>query len=51
MITLPSCTSHALQPLDVNCFKLFKVTFKKDKDNNMVNNNYKEPDKITIANW
>jgi hypothetical protein len=29
MITLPSHTSHALQPLDVNCFKPFKITFGK----------------------
>ncbi len=27
-ITLPSHTSHALQPLDVTCFKPFKTTFK-----------------------
>jgi hypothetical protein len=29
MITLPSHTSHALQPLDVSCFNPFKTTFKK----------------------
>jgi hypothetical protein len=34
----------------VNYFKLFKITFKKEKDNNMVNNNYKELDKIVLAN-
>jgi hypothetical protein len=28
MITLPSHTSHALQPLDVVCFKPFKTTFR-----------------------
>jgi hypothetical protein len=28
MITLPSHTSHALQPLDVSCFKPFKTTLK-----------------------
>lgn len=27
-ITLPSHTSHTLQPLDVACFKPFKTTFK-----------------------
>jgi len=27
MITLPSHTSHVLQPLDVSCFKPFKITF------------------------
>jgi hypothetical protein len=39
MITLPSHTSHALQPLDVNCFKPFKTTFRKEKDKNMFKNN------------
>ncbi len=34
----------------MNYFKLFKITFKKEKDNNMVNNNYKELDKIVLAN-
>jgi hypothetical protein len=27
MITLPLHTSHALQPLDVSCFKPFKIAF------------------------
>jgi hypothetical protein len=26
--TLPSHTNHALQPLEVACFKYFKTTFK-----------------------
>jgi hypothetical protein len=29
MITLPSHTSHVLQPLDVSCFNPFKITFRK----------------------
>jgi hypothetical protein len=29
MITLPSHNSHALQPLDVSCFKPFKIELKK----------------------
>ncbi len=29
MITLHSHTSHALHPLDVSCFKPFKIVFKK----------------------
>jgi hypothetical protein len=29
MITLPTHTSHALQPLDVSCFKPFKIALKK----------------------
>jgi len=32
MIILPSHTSHALQPLDVACFKPFKITFRKEKN-------------------
>jgi hypothetical protein len=28
MTTLPSHTSHALQPFDVACFKPFKITFR-----------------------
>jgi hypothetical protein len=31
MMILPSYTSHALQPLNVTCFKLFKRSFKKEK--------------------
>jgi hypothetical protein len=31
MVTLPTHTSHALQPLDVSCFKPFKTTFRKEK--------------------
>jgi len=27
LLTLPSHTSHALQPLDVSCFKSFKLAF------------------------
>jgi hypothetical protein len=29
MFTLPSHTSHALQPLNLTCFKPFKIAFKK----------------------
>jgi len=39
MVTLPLHTSHALQPLDVSCFKLFHTTFKNEIDNAMVKNN------------
>jgi hypothetical protein len=51
MITLPSHTSHALQPLNVSCFKPFKTTFKKVKDVAMSRSNHMEPDKITLARW
>ncbi len=40
MVILPSHTSHALQPLNVNYFKFFLIAFKKGKDKNMVRSNY-----------
>jgi hypothetical protein len=51
MITLPSHTSHALQPLNVSCFKPFKTTFKKVKDATMSRSNHMEPNKITLVGW
>ncbi len=51
MITLPSHTSHALQPLDVFCFKPVKRTFRKVRDAVMSKNNHMEPNKITLARW
>ncbi len=51
MITLPSHTFHVLQPLDVSCFKPFKIAFRKQRDNNTVSNNYKDPNKIAFTNW
>jgi hypothetical protein len=32
LITLPSHTSHVLQPLDVVCFKPFKTMFRAYRD-------------------
>jgi hypothetical protein len=49
MVTLLCHTSHALRPLDVNCFKPFKTTFKKEKDIAMVRNNHYEPNKCTLT--
>jgi methionine aminopeptidase len=49
MVTLHSHTSHALQPLDVTCFKPFNTTFKKEKNTIMINKNYIELDKIVLA--
>jgi hypothetical protein len=51
MITLPSCTSHALQPLEVSYFRLFKYAFRKERDENMFRNNHKELDKVTLTGW
>jgi hypothetical protein len=35
----------------MNYFIPFKTSFKKRKDNNMVRNNYNEPNKATFATW
>jgi len=51
MITLLTHISHTLKPLNVNCFKPFKATFKKEKDNNMVWSNQNEPNKTTLIRW
>jgi hypothetical protein len=51
MITLPSHTSHALQPLNVYCFKPFKISFLKVRDAIMSRNNHMELDKITLDRW
>ncbi len=51
MITLPSHTSHVLQPSNVSCFQPFKITFKKVRDATMSRSNHMELDKITLARW
>jgi hypothetical protein len=51
MVTLPSHTFHALQPLDVACLKSFKITFRKESNTTMVTRNYIEPNKITLMRW
>ncbi len=51
MVILPSNTSHALQPLDVVCFKAFKIAFRKERDITMINKNYIELDKISLVGW
>jgi hypothetical protein len=51
MITLPSHTSHALQPLNVSYFKPFKTSNIKEKNNSMVRNNYNKLDKATLTTW
>jgi hypothetical protein len=50
MISLPSHTSYVLQPLNVSCFKPFKIVFRK-KDRVMVNNNYVKLGKIILFGW
>jgi hypothetical protein len=39
MVTLPSCTSHVLQPLNITCFKPFKNALKKEQNSTMTNKN------------
>jgi hypothetical protein len=51
MVTFPSHTSHALLPLDVSCFKSFKIVFKKEQDATMARNINNELDKITRVGW
>jgi hypothetical protein len=49
MISLPSHTSYVLQPLNVPCFKPFKIVLKKDRV--MINNNYVKLGKIIFFGW
>ncbi len=49
MITLPLHTSHALQPLDVFCFKPFKITFRMVMDVIMFKSTHMEPNKIILT--
>jgi hypothetical protein len=49
MITLPSHTSYALQPLDVFCFKPSKQHLERLKDVAISRNNHMEPHKITLV--
>jgi hypothetical protein len=51
MGTFPFHTSHALQPLNVHCFKPFKTIFKKEKGNAMVRNNHFKLSKQALASW
>jgi hypothetical protein len=51
MITLPSHTSHTLQPLDINYFRPFKYVFRKERDESMFRNNYRKPGKVTLVGW
>jgi hypothetical protein len=47
MITLPLHTSHALQPLNLSCFKPFKTSLRKVRDATLSMNNHMEPNMIT----
>jgi hypothetical protein len=51
LITLPSHTSHALQPLDVLSFKPFKITFRTYKDVWTLVNKMRDASKKDLAQW
>ena len=51
LITLPSHTSHALQPLDVAVFKPFKQFFREYRDFWMSRNIGQPAGKETLAHW
>ena len=51
MISLPSHTSHALQPLDVACFKPFKTALKAYRNKWMVQNSGGKVEKDILAQW
>jgi hypothetical protein len=51
ILTLPSHTSHALQPLDVSVFKPFKQFFRQYRDYWMSRNLNQPASKDTLAQW
>jgi hypothetical protein len=51
LLTLPSHTSHALQPLDVSVFKPFKQFFRQYRDYWMSKNLNQPASKDTLAQW
>jgi uncharacterized membrane protein YgcG len=51
IISLPSHISHALQPLDVLCFKLFKTAFRQIRDSWTLLNKGKRVGKKDLCEW
>ena len=51
IVSLPFHTNHALQPLDVACFKPFKTTFRRCRDLWSLENNKKEVGKQDLCEW
>ena len=51
IISLPSHTSHALQPLDVSCFKPFKTAFRQIRDSWTLLNKGEKVEKTDLCEW
>jgi hypothetical protein len=51
LLTLPSHTPHAMQPLDVSCFKPFKQAFQLLRDVWTLHNKSKGASKEVLAKW
>jgi hypothetical protein len=51
IVTLPAHTSHALQPLDVSCFKPFKTAFRQVRDAWTLGNEGKKVEKRDLCEW
>ena len=51
IVSLPSHTSHALQPLDIACFKPFQTTFKQIRNAWCLTNKNQPIEKQTLCDW
>ena len=51
IVSLPSHTSHALQPLDIACFKPFKTAFRQIRDAWCLRNKNLPVGKQTLCEW
>jgi hypothetical protein len=51
IVSLPSHTSHALQPLDVSCFKPFKAAFRQVRDSWTVVNKGRKVERQDLCEW
>jgi hypothetical protein len=51
LVILPSHTSHALQPLDVSVYKLFKTAFRLIRDRNILRKPRQRVTKEELAGW
>jgi hypothetical protein len=51
LLTLPSHTSHAMQPLDINCFKPFKTAFRQYRDVWSLANKGRPAQKEDLCQW